>query len=287
MQRRKLTVVPTRRVFFEEFLQSDFFMQEDGMTFLVTPTCAKCYRLFGIGEVQEVEIRGNIARIKINDSTATLNIYTNKAIHVEGVKKAKAGEEKTFLAFLGNVRVRAGAGAGAGKRNILLAEEVGTVDERVRADWVLNTAWRTMERVELIRSTISSKKKQENVFSDKAILKEALEYYALDNDKLDALANMTINAVKSLWQRYHTTTKEMIIELVKKAEKVGRGMEREKLAQALKSRGLDEAWVEEVTDELIMEGRCYEADGGVLYQYALIKQHPPRKFGVFETRNMK
>lgn len=267
MQRKKSTVVPTRRVFFEEFLQSDFFMQEDGMTFLVTPTGAKCYRLFGVGEVQEVEIRGNIARIKLNDSTATLNIYTNKAIHVEGVKKAKAGEEKTFLAFLGNVRVR--AGAGAGKRNIILAEEVGTVDERVRADWVLNTAWRTMERVELIRSTISSKKKQENVFSDKAILKEALEHYALDNDRLDALANTAINAVKSLWQRYHTTAKEMIIELVKKAEKIGRGVEREKLVQALKSKGLDEAWAEEVTDELIMEGRCYESDGGVLKVMAI------------------
>lgn len=259
MQRKKSTVVPTRRVFFEEFLQSDFFIQEDGMTFLVTPTGARCKRLLGIGEVQEVEIRGNIARIKVDDSTATLNIYTNKAIHVEGVKKTKAGEEKTFLAFLGNVRVR--AGAGARKRNILLAEEVGTVDERVRADWVLNTAWRTMERIELIRSTISSNKKQENVFSDKAIL-EALEYYALDNDKLDALANTAINAVKSLWQRYHTTTKEMILEIVKQAEK--RGVEREKLVQALKNKGLDEAWVEEVTDELIMEGRCYASDSGVL-----------------------
>jgi RPA family protein len=260
MQRKKSTVVPTCRVFFEEFLQSDFFIQEDEMTFLVTPTCAKCYRLFGIGEVQEVEKRGNIARIKVDDSTATLNIYTNKAIHMEGVKKAKVWEEKSFLAFLGNVRVR----VGAGKRNIILAEEVGTVDERVRADWILNTAWRTMERIELIRSTISSKKKQEEVFSDKALLKEALEYYALDNDKLDALANAAINAVKSLWQRYHTTTKEMIIEIVKKAEKILGGLEREKLAQALKSKGLDEAWVEEVTDELIMDGRCYVSDSGVL-----------------------
>jgi len=258
MQRKKSTVVPTCRVFFEEFLQSDFYIQEDGMTFLVTPTCAKCYRLFGIGEVQEVEIRGNIARIKLDDLTATLTIYTNKAIPVEGVKKANAGEKKTFLAFLGNVHIR----EGAGKRNIILAEEVGTVDEQVRDDWILNTAWRTMERIELLRSVISSKKKQEEVFSDKAIVKEALEHYALDNDKRDALASTAINAVTSLWQHYHTTTKEMILEIVKKAEK--RGMEREKLVQALKNKGLDEALLEEVTDELIMDRRCYESDSGVL-----------------------
>ena len=41
-------------------------------------------------------------------------------------------------------------------------------------------------------------------------------------------------------------------------------MEREKLVQALKNKGLDEALVEEVTDELIMDGQCYESDSGVL-----------------------
>jgi RPA family protein len=260
MQRKKSTLVPTRRVFFEEFLQSDFYIQEDGMTFLVTPTCAKCYRLFGVGEVQEVERRGNITRIKLDDLTATLNIYTNKTTQIDGVKKANAGEKKTFLAFIGNVHIR----AGAGKRNIILAEEVGAIDERVRDDWILNTAWRTMERIELLRSVISSKKKQEEVFSDKIIVKEALEHYALDNDKRDALANTAINAVTSLWQHYHTTTKEMILEEVKKAEKIGMGMEREKLVQALKNKGLNEEWVEEVIDELIMEGWCYESDSGVL-----------------------
>ena len=249
-------LVPTCRVFFEEFLKSDFIVQEDGMTFLVTPTCAWCNRLFGVGEVKEVEIRGNIARIKLTDPTASLTIYTNKSIYGEYIT-ANTGQEKTFLAFLGNAHLR----EGAGKRNIILAEEVGTVEERVRNGWILTTAWRTMERIELLRSTISSKK-QENVFSDKVILKEALEHYSLDNDKLDAFASTAINAVKSMWQHYHTTTKETIVELVRKAEKSGVG--REKLVRALKTKGLKEEWVEEVIDELIMEGQCYETDSGVL-----------------------
>ncbi len=254
----KHALVPTCRVFFDEFLKSDFIVQENGMAVLVTPTCARCDRLFGVGEVKEVETRGNIARIKLTDLTAPLTIYTNKAIPVEGVK-TNAGEKRTYLAFLGNVHLR----EGAGKRNIILAEEVETVEERVRNGWILTTAWRTMERIELLRSTSSSKnQEQENVFSDKGILKEALEHYALDNDKLDAFASTAINAVKSMWQDYHTTTKETIVELVRKAEKSGVG--REKLVRALKNKGLKEEWIEEVIDELIMEGQCYETDSGVL-----------------------
>ncbi|MHC1600121.1 MAG: hypothetical protein ACXQS5_04790 [Candidatus Methanospirareceae archaeon] len=235
------------------------------MTFLVTPTCAKCYRLFGVGEVQEVEIRGNITRIKLDDLTAILNIYTNKSIPVE-VVKANAGEEKTFLAFLGNVHIR----AGAGKRKVILAEEVGAVDEQVRNGWILNTAWRTMERIEKLRKNLSLKKKalpkkeKEEVVSDKNIVKEALEHYAINDDKLAAFASTAINAVKSMWQRYHTKTKDMVVELIEKAEKIGMGMEREKLVQALKNKGLNEALVDEVIDELIMEGWCYESDSDVL-----------------------
>jgi len=250
----KHALVPTCRVFFDEFLKSDFIVQENGMTVLVTPTCARCDRLFGVGEVKEVEIRGNIARIKLTDLTASLTIYTNKSIYGEYIT-ANTGQKKAFLVFLGNVHLR----EGAGKRNIILAEEVETVEERVRNGWILTTAWRTMERIELLRSAISSKN-QENVFSDN--FKEALEHYALDNDKLDAFASTAINAVKSMWQHYHTTTKEMIVELVNKANR--KGMEREKLVRVLKNKGLKEEWVEEVIDELIMEGQCYETDSGVL-----------------------
>lgn len=254
-------LVPTCRVLFDEFLKSDFIVQEDGMTVLVTPTCARCNKLFGVGEVKEIETRGKIARIKLTDLTATLNIYTNKSILLERTIKANTGKKRTFLAFLGNVHVR--VREGAGKRNILLAEEVGTVEERVRNGWILTTALRTMERIELLRSTISSKnREQENVFSDKATLKEAVEHYAIDDDKLDAFASTAINAVKSLWQHYHTTTKETIVEFVKKAEESG--MEREKLVSVLKTKGLKEEWIEEVIDELILEGQCYESDSGVL-----------------------
>ncbi|MDI6886205.1 MAG: hypothetical protein QMD22_07700 [archaeon] len=105
-------------------------------------------------------------------------------------------------------------------------------------------------------------KKQDSMLLDTAILKEALEHYALDNDKLDALASTAINVVKSMWQQYRETTRGLIGEMVKKAGKSG--MERDKVVQALKTKGLEEGLVEDVIDELIQEKRCYELDIGVL-----------------------
>ncbi len=257
MHRKNLkhALVPACRMFFEEFLMSDFFVHEDGMPFLVTPTCAKCNRLFGVGEVREVEKRGKIFRVTINDSTASLNIYTNKGIERGRIINAHEDEKRTYIAFLGTVRLR--AGVGTGKRAIILAEEVRAAEERERNGGILNTAWRTIERIELLRS-----KKQDNMHLDTVILKEALERYAIDDDKLDALARTAINAVKRMWQQYHETTQEMILEMVKKAGKSG--MERGELVRALKKQGLTEEVVDEVIDNLIQEMRCYELDSGVL-----------------------
>jgi hypothetical protein len=253
----KHALVPACRVFFDEFLMSDFFMHEDGMPFLVTPTGAKCDRLFGVGEVREVARRGKISRVTISDSTASLNIYTNKGIERGRIINAHEAEKRSYIAFLGKVRLR--EGAGTGKRAIILAEEVRAAEERERNGWIVNTAWRTIERIELLRS-----KKQDSMLLDTAILKEALEHYAIDDDKLDALARTAINAVKSVWQQYHETTREMIVEMVKRAGKSG--MERGELVRALKlkKQGLTEELVDEVIDTLILEKRCYELDNGVL-----------------------
>jgi RPA family protein len=257
MHRKNLkhALVPACRVFFGEFLMSDFFVQEDGMPFLVTPTGAKCNRLFGVGEVRKVARRGKIFRVTINDSTASLNIYTTKGIERGTIINANEDEKRSFIAFLGKVRLR--AGVGTGKRAIILAEEVRAAEERERNGWIINTAWRTIERIELLRS-----KKHDSMLLDTAILKEALEHYAIDDDKLDALASTAINAVKSMWQQYHETTRDMILEMVKKAGKSG--MERGELVRELKNKGLEEGLVEDVIDNLIQEKRCYELDIGVL-----------------------
>ncbi len=259
------TLVPTCRVFFDEFLKSDFILKESGTTYLVTPTGARCTRIFGVGEVTEIETRGNIARIKLNDLTATLNIYTNKTAQLDRAITADTEQNKTFIAFCGNVHVR--AGTGKSRRIILLADDVGTVEERVRNGWILTTAWRTMERIEALRINLSVEKKalpkiQETELSETALLEQVRKHYALDDDKLDAFAHTAINAVTCMLEQYHSTTKEMIMEQVKKAEKSG--MNRENVVGALKTKGLQASWIEDIIDELIIDGKCYESESGTL-----------------------
>jgi RPA family protein len=250
----------TCRVFFDELLKSDFFIKENEETLLVTPTCARCNRLFGVGEVKEVEKRGNITRLKISDPTATLSIYTDKVIGLESTK---------FLAFLGNLHVRArreGAEIIKGKGILTLVEEAEPVEETVRNNWIINTARRTLERIEQLRSNLSFEGSPSIAFSNtekkaspkKQWMKEAMEHYAVEGDKLDFWRNVAINAVKNVWLHYSKTTKGLVLELLEEAEKSS--MERVKLTGELKKRGLMEEWVEEVIDELIAEGRCYEPE---------------------------
>ncbi len=255
---------PTCRVFFDELLKSDCFVEEHGGIHLITPTCARCNKLFGVGEIKEVEKRGNITKIKISDPTATFDIYTDKALLDLKPKKNMA-----FVAYLRprlRAHAHAGKNKGKGKAVLTLVEEAGVVDENVRTNWIINTGRRTMERIELLRKNLSLEKKplpkkQEKVFSE-STLKEALEHYAIDDDKLDFWENMAINAVKGVWQHYSKTTDEMVLEVLDESGKSS--VERIKLTEELKKRGLMEEWVEEVIDELIVEGRCYEPEVGML-----------------------
>jgi RPA family protein len=259
--RKDLNVFSTCRVFFDEFLKSDFILQENGSTFLVTPTGARCKEFFGVGEVEEVEARGNIVRLKLNDLTATLSLYASRSILGEDIT-AHTERKRAFIAFRGNVHVR----ESTGKRTkvMLLAEEVGTVEERVRDCWILNTARRTMERIDALRINPSALPNNEaNEFSGLGSgSKELQEHYALDDDTLDVFASMAINAVTRMWMQYHTRAKEQVVGLLKKAGKSG--VARERLVSALKTQGFKTEWVEEVIEELIVEEICYEPKTGVL-----------------------
>lgn len=252
----------TSRIFFGELLKSDLVIKENGATFLVTPTCAICNRLFGVGEVKEMEKRGNITKIKISDSTGTLNIYTDKVIKLKSNK---------FLAFVGNLHMRVSEGAGEIKSKgvLILVEEAGAVEENVRNNWIINTARRTMERIELLRHLslegqsylIASCAANAKPLPKRQWLNEAREHYAIDDIKQDFWETVAINAVKRMYQYYSKTTKEMVLDLLVGSET---GMERVRLTKELKKSGLMEELVEEVIDELIADGRCYEPEVGVL-----------------------
>lgn len=248
----------TCRVFFKELLKSNLIVNtgEGEGSILATPSCARCHRLFGVGEVKEVEKRGIITKIKLNDTTAALNIYTDKELQCK---------TELFLAFIGNLHLREGRTKGGGF--IIIVEEAGVVEEDVRNNWIVSTARRTMERIELLRGfsfdwdTITSSNAEKNALPGEQWMWEAVKHYAIDGEKLDALAGMAINAVMGVRRYYSKTIKEMVLEMVEPTSSMGR----DKLRGELEKRGVAAGeWIEEVIEELIAEGRCYEPEVGVL-----------------------
>lgn len=243
----RIDLVPACRVFFSELVKSDLLLPEEGKTVLVTPTGARCRKLYAVAELEGIEQRGTISRVTVNDSTASLHIYTETATaHRAGLEQAPRG---AVIAFTGTVHRREGS-----KRPIILAEEVGIVGEDVRKSWILTTARRTLERIERLRVNLAIQK-------DEGGSKQVLEHYALDTERLDALASMAINAVERLWQQYCVTIREHILELVKRAGK--RGVDREKILGTLKARELPEEWINDLIDDLIREGRCSESGSSI------------------------
>lgn len=240
------------RVFFYELSESDYIIKRNGMTTIITLTCARCNRLFGIGAVEEVEKRRNIARIKINDLTSALNIYTNKQY-----RTTNTAEKRDFIAFTGILHAREGAG-----KFSVLAEEIKKVEENARNNWVLTTAKRTMERIEKLRKR--SFEWQRPSIPDENAKKEAFmkaqQHYDIYDDKLDELAKMAIKAVNGIWQNYNKKTVEMILETLKDSK----SLDYDNLIKAIIKKGLEGAWAESVIDDLIETGRCYVPEPGVL-----------------------
>jgi RPA family protein len=243
------------RVFFEELLESDLVVKDKGMTFIITSTGARCNSVFGVGEVKEVKKRGKISRITLDDLTGSIDIYTNKQ-----VTSLNDVGNKAFLAFIGSVHAREGP-----RKLIIIAEEIAGVEEKIRTNWILNTARRTMERIETLRINLSLERSnllglEEKESSRGFDLRAALEYYKIDDDKLDELVNMARKAITSMWRAYSKTAGEWIVEILKKVKSIERG----ELVKELKKMGVEEALVEEIIDELVFEGRCYAPEAGML-----------------------
>jgi len=253
--KRARTLVPACRVFFAEFLQSDLFIEEAGVTTLITPTGARCQRLYAVGAMEAVETRGNVVRIQLNDTTASVPVFAPRDRYpAERVKDSTDAER--YLAVTGTVNVR--AGADGSKRALILAEALGFVEDRARAAWLLTTARRTTERIEQLRILPGEPSSFMGVPSERV-----REHYALDNERLDALAGTAINAVNGLLTHYRAQTRALVVEQLTKADKSG--LDRSRLLDQLRrGQGLPETWVGEVIDGLILEGQCSESENGVV-----------------------
>lgn len=254
-QEAALSYPDAARVFFDELAKSDLVLTIADVPVLVTPTAACCHRLFAVGTLEAIERRGKITRLQLTDTTGPLTLYTQQIIPDE---RAEVVDQSTHIAFLGTVHPR--AGAGTGKRAVILADQLGVVAERVRAVGILTTAKRTMARIEALRATLHAATNGAPAGAGQRVAKEAIVHYALDHERLDALARMAITAVKGAWAGYRAATRALIVELLQSE----RGMERTKVLRALQARGYPASWGEAVIEELILDGQCSESESGLL-----------------------
>lgn len=147
------------RIFAHEFNMSNLYVSEGderAPNYIITPTGVKCNRLFIVGVVTEVENIGkdnNLWRARIADPTGVFTIYASQYqpgaaiflsdLHVPAyvalVGKARKYEPEDGTVYL-SVR----------------PEEINASDEKQRDRWVLETAERTLERINIIEDALKS-----------------------------------------------------------------------------------------------------------------------------------
>lgn len=139
-----------KRLFAYEFNHSTHKIEQEGErapTYILTPTGARCNRVFVVGvllDKEEIKPDSNFWRVRVSDPTgvfvctagrfqpdaleALMEIEPPEMISVVGKVNAYEGESRTFLS--------------------LRPESITAVDREVRDYWVYETAKRTLERIE-------------------------------------------------------------------------------------------------------------------------------------------
>lgn len=147
------------RIFAYEFNLSDLYVSEDderAPNYIITPTGVKCNRLFIIGVVTEAENIGkdnNLWRARIADPTGVFTIYAGQ-YQPEAAIFLSDLQVPAYVALVGKARKYEPEG-----KSVYLSvrpEEINAADETQRDIWVLDTAERTLERIEIIKDALNS-----------------------------------------------------------------------------------------------------------------------------------
>jgi RPA family protein len=148
---------PAWRVFAHEFNQATLQYKEDeehGPTYVISPTGAKMNRVFVVGVLTEVEdlSSSDLRRARIADPTGSFTIYAGKYQADTAAFLAQA-EAPQFITALGRARLYTRNETSYAS---IWPKEVNSTTETVRNNWVINTAERTLDRLEALRIASSS-----------------------------------------------------------------------------------------------------------------------------------
>ncbi|MCX8207171.1 MAG: hypothetical protein N3G75_04985 [Methanothrix sp.] len=146
-----------RRVFLEELRKSDLSFREGDDSqyapqYLLTPTGARCNRVFVVGTLIERDDIGEEVeywRGRLADPTGSILIYAGQ-YQPEASRALAEIEIPAFVAVVGKPSVYE---TEDGKKiTSIRAEAIQKVDLDTRNKWIIEAARRTLERLELMRS---------------------------------------------------------------------------------------------------------------------------------------
>ncbi len=174
-----------KRVFAQEYRESNLTFKESddqySPLYLLTPTGAKCNRVFITGTLTEKEDIGATAehwRARVADPTGVFTIYAGQ-YQPEAAQMLSAIELPQFVAVVGKTNTY---DTGEGIITSIRPESIQVIDAETRDRWILETAKHTLERI----ATLGS--------DDPDAIK-AREHYSPD---LERYKQMVLQALKSI-----------------------------------------------------------------------------------------
>jgi len=179
---------PARRVFAEEFRDTNLSCREgEGQyapSYVITPTGAKCNRLFIVGVLLEKEDIGSDTeywRLRISDPTGTFISYVGQ-FQPEALRALGEVETPSFISLVGKpfLLTREGDSLPA-----IRAERIALSDEVSRDLWICDTAKATLERMKKFNSDEDPYPQVREHYGDKRekyreMVRRALETITLD-----------------------------------------------------------------------------------------------------------
>ena len=147
-----------KRIFAEELKSSNYSFRDGedqhqyAPSYLLTPTGAKCNRVFVVGTLTEKDDIGGDTeywRGRVVDPTGSILIYAGQ-YQPEAAQILANMEAPSFVAVVGKPNLYQ-----TDDGNIIIslrAESIQRVDENTRNQWIIDTARRTLERLEALKN---------------------------------------------------------------------------------------------------------------------------------------
>lgn len=177
-----------KRVFAQEYNESNLTFKESddqySPLYLLTPTGAKCNRVFITGTLTEKEDIGATTehwRARIADPTGVFTIYAGQ-YQPEAAQMLSTIEPPQFVAVVGKTNTY---DTGEGIITSIRPESIQVIDAETRDMWILETAKHTLERIAALEG------------DDPNAIK-AREHYSPD---LERYKQMVLQALKSIGKK--------------------------------------------------------------------------------------